>query len=150
MRSLQHVYFLKLAALRRLWVLLGFDREAPPPCDPIFLYALCCRFVDPDALPVQREAVAFLFDIYLPGWREHVSKEFLGYGIRRSDPQVGEWRDAVLSRDGYRCTSCHSEKDPHAHHVMRWIDAPHLRVVVDNGTTLCGECHRKVHAGWNA
>lgn len=55
------------------------------------------------------------------------------------------WRNDVLARDGYECVRCGSTKGLHAHHIVRWIDAPDLRVVLENGETLSETCHRRSH-----
>lgn len=53
------------------------------------------------------------------------------------------WRKAVFSRDGYKCqfTTC-KHKRLEAHHIIRWVDSPHLRFEVSNGITLCRHHHK--------
>jgi hypothetical protein len=34
----------------------------------------------------------------------------------------------------------------HVHQVETWLETPTPRLVVDNGLTLCDECHRAEHA----
>lgn len=65
--------------------------------------------------------------------------------LGRRDPAVARWRAAVLKRDGYTCQSCGSVNDLHAHHIEHWADAPSKRVVLENGITLCRDCHVEVH-----
>jgi 5-methylcytosine-specific restriction endonuclease McrA len=55
-----------------------------------------------------------------------------------------EWREAVFKRDGYKCQKCGSSEKLQAHHVKPFINNPHLVVVLDNGITLCEDCHRDV------
>ena len=55
-----------------------------------------------------------------------------------------EWRDAVKERDVW-CVLCGSEEDLDAHHIIPAARIPTLRFDVDNGETLCGECHRQEH-----
>lgn len=60
------------------------------------------------------------------------------------------WREAVLKRDGYECQMCGSNDNLHAHHIIAWAsteDGSPLRFDVDNGVTLCKECHLKAHNG---
>jgi len=60
-----------------------------------------------------------------------------------SNPKYRKWRLKVFMRDNFTCVSCgkvggHLE----AHHIKRWIQYPKLRYVVENGITLCKECHK--------
>ena len=54
------------------------------------------------------------------------------------------WASMVKLRDG-KCTECGSVYDLHAHHIKPYKDYPELRHDVNNGITLCGQCHRKWH-----
>lgn len=63
-------------------------------------------------------------------------------------PEHRAWRQAVFRKDDYTCQSCGARSraaDPvylHAHHVRRVADEPLAAFDVDNGQTLCLECHR--------
>lgn len=63
------------------------------------------------------------------------------------------WREAVLKRDDYTCVWC-GEKGGwkreeqkqivlNADHVKPFSLYPELRFAIDNGRTLCVDCHRK-------
>ena len=54
------------------------------------------------------------------------------------------WASMVKLRDG-KCTECNSVYDLHAHHIKPYKDNESLRFDVNNGVTLCGQCHRKWH-----
>ena len=54
------------------------------------------------------------------------------------------WSNLVRLRDG-KCMECSSVYDLHAHHIKSFKDNESLRYDVNNGITLCGECHRKWH-----
>jgi len=57
-----------------------------------------------------------------------------------------EWRAAVLTRDGNRCQNCNwTEPHMHVHHIKSYAYHPELRYDVDNGVTLCRECHEREH-----
>jgi hypothetical protein len=59
----------------------------------------------------------------------------------RLAPEAVEWREAVFNRDGYRCRDCGDASRLNAHHIIEWADDPAHRFDVDNGVTLCVECH---------
>ena len=54
------------------------------------------------------------------------------------------WSTLVKLRDG-KCTQCSSVYDLHAHHIKSFKDHEELRYDVNNGITLCSQCHRKWH-----
>lgn len=63
----------------------------------------------------------------------------------RLSPETAEWRRLVFERDGYRCVECDDGGKLNAHHIKSWADHPDLRYDVENGVTLCIECHAKRH-----
>lgn len=66
----------------------------------------------------------------------------------RSGKKYNEWRTAVFVRDNFTCQSCGRHGgDLNAHHIEPWSTAKELRFDVDNGITLCRECHRLIHKG---
>lgn len=65
----------------------------------------------------------------------------------RNSVQYKEWRMDVFSRDGFRCVECGTKKDLQAHHIKSWQKHKELRYSVDNGITLCYDCHKKSHGG---
>lgn len=68
-----------------------------------------------------------------------------GSGSNRNMPEYIEWRKSVFSRDNYTCQECGQMKDIQAHHIKRWSSNPQLRFDIDNGITLCRDCHAKKH-----
>ena len=55
------------------------------------------------------------------------------------------WAALVKDRDK-KCTECGSVYHLHAHHIKQYKSHPELRNDVNNGITLCGNCHRKWHS----
>jgi hypothetical protein len=65
----------------------------------------------------------------------------------RHSIEVRRWAKSVFIRDNFSCCLCHEAGGKlHAHHVKKFSEYPALRTVVDNGVTLCEECHRFIHA----
>lgn len=61
-------------------------------------------------------------------------------------PEYIEWRKAVFGRDRYRCQCCKEKAGSlNAHHKESFNNNPGLRVDIDNGITLCENCHGLFH-----
>ena len=63
--------------------------------------------------------------------------------IRRS-PEYRVWRTTVFERDNYTCVWCGQRgKRLAADHIKPFAYFPDLRLEIDNGRTLCVNCHYK-------
>ena len=63
----------------------------------------------------------------------------------RWDAKYIEWRASVLKRDKFKCMRCNSSKFLQAHHIINWVSQEEYRYDVDNGITLCKDCHTQFH-----
>lgn len=57
-----------------------------------------------------------------------------------------KWRKDVIKRDNNTCQECGDKENLHAHHIKSFCEYPDLRTELDNGITLCKDCHKKVHS----
>ena len=62
------------------------------------------------------------------------------------------WRESVFERDNFTCIWCGQRGGRlEADHVKSFADYPALRFAIDNGRTLCKECHKKTDSyGWKS
>lgn len=70
----------------------------------------------------------------------------------RSKIEYRDWRKSVFSRDNYTCQHCGArngngkEITLEAHHLNGYKNFPDERFDIDNGITLCKECHKLFHS----
>jgi hypothetical protein len=83
-----------------------------------------------------------------PSWKGGIS--FLNNRIRKTI-EWKTWRKQVYERDNYTCQICgnKSKKDGsielHPHHIKSYKDFHSLRFDINNGQTLCSDCHYQLH-----
>lgn len=64
--------------------------------------------------------------------------------IRKTCAEYKEWRMKVFKRDNFTCQECSERNNTiEAHHIKSQSEYPELIYDVDNGLTLCHECHKK-------
>jgi len=80
-----------------------------------------------------------------PNWNPNLTDE--ERLIERNYSAYYDWRTAVYVRDGYTCQCCGDNKGSNlnAHHLESYTDNKELRIELDNGITLCKECHLDFH-----
>lgn len=58
--------------------------------------------------------------------------------------ELNEWRKLVFKRDNYTCQHCNQYGGKlQADHIKPYCAYPELRWDLDNGRTLCVDCHKK-------
>jgi len=62
--------------------------------------------------------------------------------IIRDSLQYKRWRQSVFKRDNFTCQCCGAFGGKlNVHHIKSFSDYPDLRFDVDNGITMCEQCH---------
>lgn len=75
-----------------------------------------------------------------PAWKGGKTKETKRI---RTSSQYKEWRLKVFARDNFKCQLCgNTGRNLEAHHIKEVCNNPNLIFDVDNGVTLCHECHK--------
>jgi len=83
--------------------------------------------------------------IYARNWQGGKCKETQAL---RMTNEYKEWRMKVFIRDNFTCQACGIRGGKlNAHHIRSFRKYPELRLVVDNGVTLCEECHNLTKGG---
>lgn len=62
--------------------------------------------------------------------------------IIRTSARYKKHRQAVLERDGYKCTMCGSTDNLEIHHIHEFCEHPELVFEISNTITLCHNCHQ--------
>lgn len=80
-----------------------------------------------------------------PAWKGGKPKSIIA--SLRDLPEWEEWRKKVFYRDNHTCQKCKERGNSlHAHHyVPKSVDVSKV-FEVDNGITLCKNCHKEVHS----
>jgi hypothetical protein len=63
----------------------------------------------------------------------------------RNSRDFANWRTSVFKRDNYTCQDCGATGGLYleAHHIRSFAHHEELRFDINNGLTLCKECHKK-------
>lgn len=99
-----------------------------------------------------RKSIAKLTGRPRPQFRKENNPNWKGgtYAIERhiwmGRIEYNNWRKEIFERDNYTCQLCGEIGGRlNAHHILTWCKYPELRFDVNNGITLCKQCHQKVH-----
>ena len=85
-----------------------------------------------------------------PVWKENPKQE----RTERNLPEYRDWRNAVFARDHYTCQCCGAKNQKgkgnsvvlNAHHIKNFSTHKDISMEVDNGITLCKQCHLLFHS----
>ena len=59
----------------------------------------------------------------------------------RTSAEYQKWKQDVRQRDGDACRVCEVQRNIHVHHIKPFKKYPDFAADIDNGITLCGNCH---------
>jgi len=77
-----------------------------------------------------------------PNWKGGITERV----NRCATMKYKKWRKMVFERDDYICQMCGQKGGIlQAHHILQWAHNPSNRFEVDNGNTLCINCHKNLH-----
>jgi hypothetical protein len=72
--------------------------------------------------------------------------EYLSCNDERNSNKAKEWRNEIRNRDNWTCQDCGERREQiEAHHIEKWEENEELRFCIDNGVSLCLECHYLRH-----
>jgi len=80
-----------------------------------------------------------------PHWNPNRTDEDRIY--KRQYPEYKSWRAAVFQRDDFTCQRCGKRNGVYlnAHHLYSYAEYIDLRLDINNGITLCKNCHNEFH-----
>jgi transcription elongation factor Elf1 len=64
----------------------------------------------------------------------------------RGSTRYTAWRWSVLLKDNFTCQRCGKRSDLEAHHIVPYHENKELATDVNNGLTLCKDCHKAHHS----
>jgi transketolase len=80
---------------------------------------------------------------HLRRW-DGIGRKTMSIYDRNKDSKYIVWRNSVLHRDKYICVHCGRIGGKlQAHHIISWYESLEGRYDLNNGITLCEECHKK-------
>lgn len=62
--------------------------------------------------------------------------------------RVQTWAKRVKEKDAFTCQVCGSKEKPVAHHLNSYASAKDKRYDIENGVTMCRDCHTDFHTNF--
>jgi len=82
-----------------------------------------------------------------PTWNPNLTEEQRKRNNGR-EGQIKAWRNFVKRRDNFTCQVCDSTENLVVHHLNSYKDNLDARCDIDNGITLCRDCHTDFHVNF--
>jgi len=79
-------------------------------------------------------------------YRGYLSKEHRERNRLSLKHSLHRWRTSVIERDNYKCIICEEKDKLEVHHLDGYHWCKSRRYDIDNGVTLCSECHKEFHS----
>jgi len=86
-----------------------------------------------------------------PPWNKGKGTKSSKNELLRKNKEFMIWRRAVFERDNYTCQRCGLRSKAgqriiiHPHHIKELAKFPEFAFEINNGITLCSECHQEIH-----
>lgn len=77
-------------------------------------------------------------------WKGGITPE---HKLIRNSKAYQDWRTKVFKRDNHTCQECGDQGYLNAHHIKPFAKFPEFRFDVDNGITVCLDCHNVIERG---
>jgi hypothetical protein len=79
-----------------------------------------------------------------PNWQGGITAKNAGEAkVIRNSMEYKLWREAVFRRDNWKCVDCgKGGRGLHVDHIKPFVYFPKLRMDINNGRVLCGNCHK--------
>lgn len=158
---------MRIAYTKELWVVIdmkcvfcGEDITDGAPYEMLSVGCCCgdCAFVH-NFISEKHYIKRYLFWLGLDGIRASVYEGKIYIAVfnqkfpfelrtqdHRKTDEYKAWRASVFERDRFKCQICGRVGGVlNAHHIKEFSKYPELRYEVNNGITLCEDCHKNLH-----
>lgn len=107
-------------------------------------YECIIDYVFNGRIPDKDDTIVYSLFAVIKDTLDKENKSYLNYKERVSS-DYKKWKKSVLKRDNYKCTKCGSKESLNVHHIKSFSENKDLRFDINNGITLCNNCHIEVH-----